>query len=45
MGMLLSEGKAKTGIARKGDRGCRRVDLFGYGVLVLVGLCEEGSER
>ena len=39
MGMVSSEGEAKSVIARKGDRRCRRVDVFCYGVLVLLWLC------
>ena len=45
MGMVSSEGKAKSGIARKGDRRCSRLDVFGCYVLVLVALCEGCSEQ
>ena len=43
--MVLSEGKAKSGIARNGDRGCCSVNVFCCGVLVLVALCERCSEQ
>ena len=45
MGMVSSKGKAKSGIARKGDRRCGVVDMFCCGLLVLVGLCEGCSEQ
>ena len=45
MGMVSSEGKAKSGIARKGDRRCCCVNVFCFGVLVLVGLCARCSEQ
>ena len=45
MGIVSSEEKAKSGIARKGDRRCGVVDVFGCGVLVLVGLCDGCSEQ
>ena len=43
--MVSSEGKAKSGIARKGDRGCCSGNVFCCGVFVLVGLCEGCSEQ
>ena len=45
MGMVSSEGKAKTDIARKGDRRCCSGNVFCGNVLVLIMRCERCSEQ